>query len=83
MQTYDKFASFYDLEYGHKEDDLPFYLDLANLYGSPVLEIGAGTGRVTLELASPGMRSGALNTRKKCCAWPKKSARPCRRLSRT
>jgi len=51
---YDKFAPFYDLEYDHKEDDLDFYLDLAQEIGSPVLEIGAGTGRITIPLAEEG-----------------------------
>ncbi len=52
--VYDPFARFYDLEYSHKEDDLPFYLDVADTYGAPVLEIGAGTGRVTFEIARAG-----------------------------
>lgn len=52
--VYDRFARFYDLEYSRKEDDLPFYLDLADNYGGPILEIGAGTGRVTFELAADG-----------------------------
>ncbi|MBN2413784.1 class I SAM-dependent methyltransferase [candidate division KSB1 bacterium] len=51
---YDKFAPFYDLEYDHKDDDLDFYLDLAQETGSPVLEIGAGTGRITIPLAEEG-----------------------------
>mgnify|MGYP006277495921 CR=1 FL=1 len=50
--SYDTFAPFYDLEYGHKENDLDFYLDMAETYGVPVLEIGVGTGRVALELAT-------------------------------
>jgi len=51
---YNKFAPYYDLEYDHKEDDLDFYLDLAHEIGSPVLEIGAGTGRITILLAEEG-----------------------------
>lgn len=51
---YDKFARFYDLEYGHKDNDLDFYLELAEEHRSPILEIGVGTGRVALELASAG-----------------------------
>ncbi len=52
--VYDRFARFYDLEYSLKEDDLPFYLDLADSHGAPILEIGAGTGRVTFELSRAG-----------------------------
>lgn len=51
---YDKFARFYDLEYGHKDNDLDFYLDMAEAHRSPVLEIGVGTGRVAFELAQAG-----------------------------
>ncbi len=51
---YDAFAAFYDLEYSHKENDLDFYLDLAEEYGGPILEIGVGTGRVALDLAQHG-----------------------------
>jgi ubiquinone/menaquinone biosynthesis C-methylase UbiE len=52
--VYDRFARFYDLEYSLKEDDIPFYLDMADSFGSPILEIGAGTGRVTFELVRAG-----------------------------
>jgi SAM-dependent methyltransferase len=51
---YDKFARFYNLEYGHKDNDLDFYLSCAEEYGSPILEIGVGTGRVAFELAAAG-----------------------------
>ena len=51
---YDRFAPFYDLEYGHKENDLDFYLDMAETFGAPVLEIGVGTGRVALDLSRNG-----------------------------
>lgn len=36
-------------------EDLPFWLDLAQQYGGPVLELGCGTGRVTLPLAQAGL----------------------------
>ncbi|MDZ7315434.1 MAG: class I SAM-dependent methyltransferase [candidate division KSB1 bacterium] len=54
--VYDAFAPFYDLEYGHKDNDLAFYLDAAARYGDPVLEIGVGTGRVAIALAKAGYR---------------------------
>lgn len=53
---YDRFAPFYDLEYGHKDNDLHFYLESAKKYGSPVLEIGVGTGRVAIPLAKSGIQ---------------------------
>jgi ubiquinone/menaquinone biosynthesis C-methylase UbiE len=56
MTTYDVMSQFYDLEYAEFEDDLPLYLELAGRTGSPVLDVGAGTGRVTLALARAGFR---------------------------
>lgn len=44
-------AALYDAQYADYRDDLAFYRDLALDQGGPVLEIGAGTGRVTVELA--------------------------------
>ena len=54
MYTYDRFAQYYDLEYGHKDDDIPFYLEIASKYGSPILEIGVGTGRIAMPLIQAG-----------------------------
>lgn len=54
MKTYDSFAPFYDLEYAGKDDDIPFYLELAEATGAPILEIGTGTGRIALPLAEHG-----------------------------
>jgi ubiquinone/menaquinone biosynthesis C-methylase UbiE len=53
-EMYDPFAATYDLEYGHKDDDIAFYLDQAERYGDPILEIGVGTGRIAFELARQG-----------------------------
>ncbi len=55
-EMYDPFAATYDLEYGHKDDDIAFYLDMVERYGAPVLEIGVGTGRIAFELAHQGHR---------------------------
>ena len=54
--TYDKFARFYDLEYGHKENDIDFYLDMAEEFGGPVLEIGVGTGRIAIPMVEEGFQ---------------------------
>lgn len=48
------FAEIYELTHGDKGDDLPFYLEYAHKSGSPILEIGSGTGRVTIALAEAG-----------------------------
>lgn len=47
-------ALLYDLQYEGYRDDLPFYLRVAADQAGPVLELGAGTGRVTAALAAAG-----------------------------
>ena len=53
MAEYDPLADLYDLEYGH-DDDLPFWLALAEREAGPVVEWGAGTGRLAVPLANAG-----------------------------
>ncbi len=61
MATYDPFAKFYDLEYGHKDNDIPFYLDIADMHGRSILEIGVGTGRMAIPLAQRGFSVHGLD----------------------
>jgi SAM-dependent methyltransferase len=51
----------HDLECGSYVQDLGLWLELAAAQGSPVLDIGAGTGRVTLPLARAGHEVVALD----------------------
>ena len=44
----------HDVECGRYEADLPLWRELAAVAGGPILEIGAGTGRVALDLARRG-----------------------------
>ena len=53
---FDRFAPFYDLEFGEFADDLALYLGFAARAGGPVLELGCGTGRILLALAGAGYR---------------------------
>jgi len=53
---YDNFARFYDLEYRNVSDDLEMYRQFAERCGSPVLELGCGTGRIVVHLARAGIR---------------------------
>lgn len=53
-------AWLYDLEHDGYRDDLGFYRRLAEDQAGPVLELGAGTGRVTLALATTGLNVVAL-----------------------
>jgi SAM-dependent methyltransferase len=41
----------YDLQHAYMIDDIPFYETYAETCGGPVLELGCGTGRVTIPLA--------------------------------
>lgn len=54
MNNYNSFAEVYDLFYADIENDLEMYLGFAERTGGPILEIGSGTGRVSLALAEAG-----------------------------
>jgi SAM-dependent methyltransferase len=51
----------HDLECGGYDLDLPLWRELADREGSPVLDVGAGTGRVALDLARRGHEVVALD----------------------
>lgn len=51
----------HDLECGSYDADLPLWRGLAAQYGDPVLDVGSGTGRVTLDLGRRGHRVTALD----------------------
>jgi SAM-dependent methyltransferase len=51
----------HDVECGAYVEDLPLWRSLAAEHGDPVLDIGAGTGRVALDLAGAGYRVTALD----------------------
>jgi SAM-dependent methyltransferase len=55
-------ALWHDLECADYRDDLPLWRSLAAEAGGPVLDVGAGTGRVTLDLAAGGAAMVALDT---------------------
>lgn len=51
----------HDVECGGYREDLPVWRDLAGRAGGPVLDVGAGTGRVALALARDGHEVVALD----------------------
>jgi SAM-dependent methyltransferase len=53
LPEYDPLADLYDLEYDH-DYDLAFWLALAEREGEPIIEWGAGTGRLATPLAKAG-----------------------------
>jgi SAM-dependent methyltransferase len=53
VPEYDHLADLYDLEYAH-DYDLPFWHSLAEREAGPVIEWGAGTGRIAVPLAVAG-----------------------------
>ena len=55
-------AVWHDLECGGYGEDLPLWRTLADHAGGRVLDVGAGTGRVTLDLAARGIEMVALDS---------------------
>jgi predicted O-methyltransferase YrrM len=56
----DEAAIWQEVEFGSYEADLPLWRELAGKAPGPVLELGAGAGRVTLDLAGRGLEVIAL-----------------------
>ena len=54
MDPFDLYARFYDLDYAGFDDDLQLVQQTATRCGSPILELGCGTGRLLLPLAADG-----------------------------
>jgi SAM-dependent methyltransferase len=59
LPEYDPLAALYDLEYPH-DYDVPHWLALAGREGGPVVEWGAGTGRIAIPLAEAGFEVTAV-----------------------
>jgi SAM-dependent methyltransferase len=65
----------YDLQHAGITDDIPFYLTEADRWGGPVLELGCGTGRVSIPLAVKGFDVTGLDTSRPMLDHARKKAR--------
>jgi SAM-dependent methyltransferase len=45
--------------------DIPFYFDLIKLFGEPILDLGCGTGRITIPIAKNGHKIIGIDSSKK------------------
>lgn len=61
MDIYADFSEFYDVYVGDWLKDLPFYLEYAERSSGPILEVGAGSGRLTIPFAREGMAVTAVD----------------------
>ena len=52
VPLFDRFARFYDHDYRHYDHDIELIAALADEWGDPILELGCGTGRLLVPLAT-------------------------------
>ena len=72
-ESYD--PRFYDLTFGDKKDDIPFYIHQAKEAGDKVLEVACGSGRVYLELLNQGLDVYGIDTSEKMLDALKRKAK--------
>ena len=65
----------YDLKYQEYVDDIPFYVEQADRFGGPILEMFAGTGRITIPIAEAGHEITGVDLSPDMIAWGKEKAR--------
>ncbi len=74
---FDEAVAWHDVECGAYEADLPLWRELSAARPGPVLELGAGTGRVALDLAARGHEVTALDSDPGVVAACTERARAC------
>jgi ubiquinone/menaquinone biosynthesis C-methylase UbiE len=76
-QGWDEYAPFYDWENARTmgRQDVRFWQDLARREGGPVLELGCGTGRLTMPVARTGARIVGVDRSRPMLAYATTRAR--------
>ena len=85
MSEYMDYAEYYDYDTKLIED-IPFYMKYAGQTGSPILELGCGTGRLLLPLAKSGYTIHGIDSSEKMIAVAKQKIEQtdlCERISIT
>lgn len=72
---YNKFAPIYDYFQGGVRNDIQFYLNYFRGFKGKILEVGAGTGRITIPLLKKGLNVTALDLSPKMLAGLKSKAK--------
>jgi SAM-dependent methyltransferase len=60
--TFDERVVWHDVECGSYAADVPLWRELAKAAGGPILDLGAGTGRIALDLAEHGHEVTAVDS---------------------
>src|SRR5213079_1947437 len=79
-QGWDDYADFYDWENAQTLDrrDVKFWQDMAQRVDGPILELGCGTGRVTIPVARTGARVFGVDRSQEMLAHATRRARRAR-----
>lgn len=72
IRIFREFAEYYDLF--AKNNDIPLYLSMAEKYGSPILDLACGTGRVAVKLAEAGHEVVGIDATKQMLESAQKKA---------
>jgi SAM-dependent methyltransferase len=76
--AYAAIAALYDFAYWDFTDDVDFYANMARINDGPVLELGAGTGRVAVRLAQAGFSVTGIDASPSMLARGRENARRAR-----
>jgi ubiquinone/menaquinone biosynthesis C-methylase UbiE len=60
-EVFDRIARFYEIEHENMKEDIPFYIEYAKEVKGSVLELGCGTGRITIPVAKEGIKITGLD----------------------